>query len=30
MVVTPCYYKGRMTNSAMEHHFNKVGLWSFC
>jgi 4-hydroxy-2-oxoglutarate aldolase len=26
MVVTPCYYKGRMTNSAMEHHFNKVGL----
>jgi 4-hydroxy-2-oxoglutarate aldolase len=24
MVVTPCYYKGRMTNSAMEHHYTKV------
>ncbi|ELT93592.1 hypothetical protein CAPTEDRAFT_21733 [Capitella teleta] len=24
MVVTPCYYKGRMTNSALENHYIKV------
>ncbi|ELT93590.1 hypothetical protein CAPTEDRAFT_134600 [Capitella teleta] len=24
MVVTPCYYKGRMTNSALENHYVKV------
>lgn len=24
MVVTPCYYKSQMTDSALEHHFLKV------
>ena len=24
LVVTPCYYKNRMNNEAMENHFTKV------
>jgi len=24
LVVTPCYYKGRMTNEALERHYTKV------
>ena len=24
LVVTPCYYKGRMTNNALQEHFRKV------
>ena len=24
LVVTPCFYKGGMTNSALEAHFRKV------
>ena len=26
LVVTPCYYKNRMNNDAMEKHFTKVKL----
>ena len=26
LVVTPCFYKGGMTNSALEAHFTKVCL----
>ncbi|CAJ0935077.1 unnamed protein product [Ranitomeya imitator] len=24
LVVTPCYYRGRMTSSALIHHYTKV------
>lgn len=25
MVVTPCYYRGRMSSAALIHHYTKVG-----
>lgn len=25
MVVTPCYYRGRMSSTALIHHYTKVG-----
>lgn len=25
MVVTPCYYRGRMDSAALIHHYTKVG-----
>ena len=28
LVVTPCFYKNRMTNSALHDHFLKVSLTS--
>ena len=26
LVVTPCYYKGGMSNAAMVQHYTKVGV----
>lgn len=26
MVVTPCYYRGRMSSAALIHHYTKVGV----
>lgn len=26
IVVTPCYYRGRMSSAALIHHYTKVGV----
>lgn len=26
LVVTPCYYRGRMSSSALIHHYTKVSV----
>lgn len=26
MVLTPCYYRGRMSSAALIHHYTKVGV----
>lgn len=26
IVVTPCYYRGRMSSAALIHHYTKVGM----
>lgn len=30
MVVTPCYYHGRMNSAALIHHYTKVGVRGGC